>query len=251
MNRRLADFEARLERTGKAQLIRDASAKVANQLRQRRSRRSRQTDEGRQPVENLLSTEKGSGIWRARWANTWRGDLEQTEEAMIRDWARRWERDLNGARTQRPNRGDVPADIVYFDQEDASLDKYRGLPKHESSLLIQIRTGKIGLRAFLFGRKVPDVLTPLCRCGDAPETPLHLAIDCVELTDRRAQLRTKIAPRALRTRRDFTHLTEDPDTARTVVRWMLDTGRFPQFRLAEEVAKEERESGEDTAVMYV
>ena len=36
--------------------------------------------------------------------------------------------------------------------------------------LVQARTGKIGLRAFLFERRVPDVMTPVCACGDGRET---------------------------------------------------------------------------------
>jgi hypothetical protein len=39
--------------------------------------------------------------------------------------------------------------------------KHAELKKHESSFLTQVRTGKVGLRAFLFQRKVPDVRTPL------------------------------------------------------------------------------------------
>ena len=39
--------------------------------------------------------------------------------------------------------------------------KPHGLHKAE----VQMRTGKIGLRAFLFERQVPDVMTPVCACG--------------------------------------------------------------------------------------
>jgi len=62
-----------------------------------------------------------------------------------------------------------------------ALKKHHGLRKHESSLLTQIRTGKVSLRAFLFKRKVPEVATPRCSCGEAPETATHLILDCRDL----------------------------------------------------------------------
>jgi hypothetical protein len=43
--------------------------------------------------------------------------------------------------------------------EEAAVE---GLQKAESFLLIQLRTRKIGLRAFLFERRVPDVIPSLC-----------------------------------------------------------------------------------------
>ena len=51
------------------------------------------------------------------------------------------------------------------------------LSKAMSSLLVQIRTGKIGLRAFLFKRRVPEVTTPYCRCGLARETFEHIVLE--------------------------------------------------------------------------
>ena len=40
---------------------------------------------------------------------------------------------------------------------------------------IQMRTGRIRLRAFLFERRVPDVMTPVCACGDGREKARHEA----------------------------------------------------------------------------
>ena len=50
--------------------------------------------------------------------------------------------------------------------------------KAKSSALIQARTGKIGLRAFLFERKVPGIATLLCECRTAEETVAHLLEGC-------------------------------------------------------------------------
>lgn len=116
-----------------------------------------------------------------------------------------------------------------------ALAKYRGLRKHEASILLQTRTGKIGLRAFLFERKVPDVTSPLCSCGTEAETPAHLALSCVLLADEREELRRSLAPRSLRSHRDFEAVTADPESAALLVRWLLTTGRFGQYALAAQI----------------
>src|SRR3954468_5538290 len=60
------------------------------------------------------------------------------------------------------------------------LELHSGLIKAQSSVLIQMRTGKIGLSAFLFHRKVPGYETPLCTCGQGPQTPEHLFTTCTD-----------------------------------------------------------------------
>ena len=50
--------------------------------------------------------------------------------------------------------------------------------KAKSSALIQTKTGKIGLRAFLFERKVPRIVTPLYEYRTAEETVAHLLEGC-------------------------------------------------------------------------
>ena len=120
-----------------------------------------------------------------------------------------------------------------------ALKKHHGLRKHESSLLTQIRTGKIGLRAFLFERKVPEVATPRCSCGEAPETAAHLVLDCRDLAQQREELRQIMSPRAMYTYRDFATATARKKSAHKLVRWLLSTGRFPEFRLAEQYRAEE------------
>ena len=70
---------------------------------------------------------------------------------------------------------------AYEEPQYKALARHQGLRKHESSLLTQVRTGKVGLRAFLFEKKVPGIATPLCRCGEAPETAAYLVLNCPEL----------------------------------------------------------------------
>ena len=89
-----------------------------------------------------------------------------------------------------------PAPVIYTAPLFKILEKYHSLSKHESSLLTQIRTGKVGLRAFLFERKVPEVATPRCLCGEAPETAAHLTLDCQQLSQQREDLQRFLRKRA-------------------------------------------------------
>jgi hypothetical protein len=60
---------------------------------------------------------------------------------------------------------------------------------------------------FLFRRHVPDVLSPLYNCGKAPETPEHVLLYCPETEENRQDTRRKVAPIALRTRRNLAQLS--------------------------------------------
>ena len=130
-----------------------------------------------------------------------------------------------------------PADHEPEFEEGKSLERNKGLRKHESSVLIQMRTRKIGLRAFLHQRRVPEVLTPGCSCGDAPETPEHLLLSCRRTAGERRELPE------LRTRRDYEAQTDDPATAASLARWMLRLGRLHQFDLAGPLRRGEEEAG--------
>ncbi len=120
------------------------------------------------------------------------------------DWRLRYNR-ATGASRGLP----VPTDLTRI--EDKTLAKQQGLRKHESSLLVQIRTGRIGLRAFLFQRGVPDISNPLCSCGTEPETPDHLVLRCPESVTEGVDL-AAILGSPLRTRHDVAAATENNET---------------------------------------
>ena len=108
-------------------------------------------------------------------------------------------------------------------------------------MLTQIRTGKIGLRSFLHYRHVPTAPTPICSCGDGHETPRHIVLYCRLEAEGRERLRRWLGPRVLRTSRDFKELVGDRRTAGYIVRWLLGTGRLPQYGLAEALREEAAE----------
>ena len=89
----------------------------------------------------------------------------------MREWKERWQGEVGRSRARHRGRAEEPADEPPTKER---LKLHDGLRKAESFLFIQMRTGKIGLRAFLFERRVPDVMTPVCACGDGRETARHV-----------------------------------------------------------------------------
>ena len=186
---------------------------------------------------NAAPSLRKSSERRQAWAQQWAEGNPRA--ALLRDWEARRQQLQRAAYERRGRRFFEPAEDT-----EASLrgwKRHKGLRKYESSVLTQARTGAIGLRAFLFRRGVPEVATPLCRCGEAPETAFHVVAECEQLESARGPLRDALAPRALRTRRDLASLLEDRRTARIVARWLVSSGRLPEFTLARRI--EGRSSG--------
>jgi len=103
----------------------------------------------------------------------------------------------------------------------------------------------IGLREFLHWRRVPSEPTPICSCGDEPETVDHVILRCTKYGSRRGALRQRLIQEGqpLHTRRDLAEASTKPKTAKAIVRWLLETGRLPQFDLAEQIAGCQGEMG--------
>jgi hypothetical protein len=116
--------------------------------------------------------------------------------------------------------------------DQRALERHKGLTKAESSLLIQARTGAIGLRDFLFRAKVRTISTPYCDCGRGRETVEHLVVWCPQPPKPRTWSATEI-----HSQRDlFKALDGWGDwerwLARKVVRWLLYCGKLLEYRLA-------------------
>lgn len=214
LNQRLAHFEARLEATGMKQLIENSCAAVAHRLRNRL---------GYKPVRPRCRPDKG------QLARQWQG-TGSLEEAVTRSWKARWEEQIRSKEIQSL----TPADRSPLFDKTRALLKHKGLRKSESSLVTQLRTGKIGLKAFLWQRSVPGVASPRCQCGTEWETPEHLALRCPELSEQRATLRARLG-RSMRTRRDFEEATAQAGTARILARWFKGLGKLSEYKTAAEV----------------
>jgi hypothetical protein len=105
------------------------------------------------------------------------------------------------------------------------LKLHSGLRKAESSVLVQTRTGRIGLAKFLYSRKVPGVLSAQCRCRTGEETPRHMALFCIDEIGRRQHL--QVGGRV-----DYQQLIGTNSGAKRLAEWMIRVGRLGQFSLA-------------------
>jgi hypothetical protein len=239
LNRWAARAEQRLQKTGMAQLLSSVCATVASQLRRRRTRRTPR------PLPTV------PGLQKQKWAKEWLQAHTRSNEGAqptpnkdwteldadkptIEEWKTRRKTQTELADTQRPRRHKEAADLYTLEPPAQPLQAHGGLTKAKSSLLTQSRTGTIGLRGFLFKRRVPGVPTPLCHCGKAPETVAHMVLKCSDpkLEDGRPQLRDRHAlMKALGNRLD----------AARIVAWLLKLGRLQEYRLAVELEQEEGE----------
>ena len=110
----------------------------------------------------------------------------------------------------------------------ASLRLRAGLSKAQSSILTQMRTGKIGLAAFLCRRRVPGFPTPACCCGAQWETAKHVVLECPRLQRVRRSLYTATATT------EYQVMISCPRPAAALTSCILRHGVLPQFSWAQE-----------------
>jgi hypothetical protein len=211
--------QARLGKSGLARQIQDACTSIRIQLRTRGQR-------GRQASDT-------PGVARKQWVEKWLGQpIEQWDERekrrVVANWTERWTKEQRRQDrvihpgTDPGNSGVIPVDAAPNRQV---LKMHSRLQKAESAVLVQARTGCIGLARFLYSRKVPGVQSAKCRCGAGDETPRHMALYCIEEAERRQSLRTN-------GRVDYQQLVETASGARKLAEWIIRSGRLGQFSLA-------------------
>ena len=90
----------------------------------------------------------------------------------------------------------------------------------------QIRSGKIGLRHFLFQRRVPDYTSPGCPCGWHTQDPKHIVLFCERYAESRYEMLKSAGTN------DWAQLTSTTKGLKAVTRWLMCTGLLGQFSLA-------------------
>jgi len=136
--------------------------------------------------------EAATGTRRKKhWVNPAR-DIEEYQstkviDERVKDWARtewldRWtkyKRSIPDYARSPAQGGDLFGDRFSY---------HAKLRKAESSMAVQLRSGKIGLNHFLRQRKVPGVRSAECICGWRKQTAKHMLLFCPRLADMRAEL---------------------------------------------------------------
>jgi hypothetical protein len=80
------------------------------------------------------------------------------------------------------------------------------------------------------------VPTPLCSCGEAPETLEHVLLHCNEIAEKREIVRQRVALITLRIRRNLAQLILK--YLKLTVEWLLQTGEFSLYNKARELQRE-------------
>ena len=94
-------------------------------------------------------------------------------------------------------------------------------------MLVQLQTGRTGLRHFLSKAQVPCYKSEECSYGIGLETPKHILLYCPHEAERHTILRE-----ALGGHLDLKRLLDTPRGAPVSSKWMIRLGRILQFQLA-------------------
>ena len=218
-NKRLADFENRLTTSGMAALIRSSCASIAASLRNRRGR-------PRKIVK--LPGCQGWQSWASEWVSKHTVKEKPTDQTPERAAQHQWQQRWTATNTQTGNNvaASVPLPKAF---SGSHLQLHAGLTKAQSSALIQARTGKIGLRYFLFHRQVPTIATPICPCSRGAHTVDHLFTSCNDPRSNRLREFDLATPAAVR--EGLCSLKTGQPQAMAAA--LLRSGWLTEFRVAE------------------
>jgi hypothetical protein len=106
-----------------------------------------------------------------------------------------------------------------------------------------MRTEKIGLRDFLWRRRVPGFEDPGCVCGEGRQTVSHVLLRCRNYRD----LRRSVF--GIRGRMDLRAILNEPKLATRAIRFMEQTHLLGQFRSCVIVQRDEAEHWGETEGM--
>ena len=96
-----------------------------------------------------------------------------------RQWQRKWSYADHGADLRR----------ICPSPTKEILTVYQGTSRYQSSVITQLRTGKIGLASFLYSQKVPGIESGICTvCKREDQTVGHVLLRCPALQGRRNQM---------------------------------------------------------------
>ncbi|EDN11316.1 predicted protein [Histoplasma mississippiense (nom. inval.)] len=220
----------RMKASGMAQQIENACAAIRTRLRHRGVTRGAQRHMGAVVHPAALPVD-----WEQQWIQgaKERATAEMTPEqranldqASYNHWLKReqlwrW--------VQRWKRREPPWGERHGRPPDKKILKWHtGLRKARSTIIIQLRSGKTGLAAFLNRCKVPEFPTPRCPCGYEWETVEHVLIHCGRWEQQRQGLirNGRLDKRMLLDTKEGLHLLSN---------WWMESGILGQFTLAREL----------------
>ncbi|KUM55612.1 hypothetical protein ACN42_g11637 [Penicillium freii] len=127
----------------------------------------------------------------------------------------------------------------------SNLLYWKGLRKATTSVLIQLRTGIIGLAEYLCKIKKTD--SPRCKCDLGNQSVRHVLLECPLLEELRAEMVEELFEAGVSTMLGEEEMLREAKAAPIVAKFMIATGLLGQFQSVDSVAtgKEKGEGDED------
>jgi ribonuclease HI len=137
-----------------------------------------------------------------------------------------WERAWTTEKTGRPTRRLIPAPTK------KTLEYWSGLRKATASILMQLRTGRIGLSAYL--SRINRRESARCDCNLGSQTVNHVLLECPLHQDERDWMRSALSDQGIALRRE--ELLTRPEARTIVTEFMVKTGLLDQFQAVDPTA---------------
>lgn len=223
-----AKARLKLEKGELQQVIKKAQAKIRARLRPPRGRQ-RKAAEAQTPGQQkqVWARELAEKLRQQRQRNPGNAPEDRQQVSDIKRHFRRvWEVAWEGYRQGVPEGRRPPALQEGLTKE--RLHRFDGLAKAESSLAVQIRSEKIGLRGFLHACRVPGYESPACSCRWGWQNAKHILMHCQEYAEHR-QFQAGTAQL-----NDYRTMVNTRSGLRLLTRQLMLTGLLNQYRLASE-----------------
>ena len=223
----------------------EGNERIARHFQGRRGRKKRRQPTPTTKKEAWALKALGEESWdraatgtkrKKNWVNPHRDVEEYQSIDVIRRKMQDWFRERRSKKWEKyqrriPIATRTPAQTGNL--YDGRFDHHKMLRKAESSVAVQMRSGKIGLNAFLNRIRVPGI-DPDCRCGWRRQDVKHILLFCPRSREDRPRLLAEAGTR------DFQTMLTTTKGIRAAARWMVNSGWLNSFELASEQLQRSR-----------
>lgn len=179
----------------------------------------------------MLAEEKKQWVLNLMGYTNWKNvNNTRKDQAQLRRKVSKWAEEEKICIWREYQREIQPGKECPAQGEDLKhrLKLHAGLKKVESTLAVQMRSGKIGLAAFLHARRVPEVENALCTCGWRKQDVKHVLMFCLERQEEQKEML-----KAAGTQYCNKLLTTNAGL-KASSRWLMKTGLLGLYSLARE-----------------